>query len=623
MLITKLVEYASQHNLVDDPFFEERAVNWVLTVSQSGSPVGPLMRLGDAKRGQVRTVPKQIGRNSGARPSFATDNARFVLGLTDDDSIDLVYREAFASMMRSALTATGAENIHACAAFYQDPSSVESVAAEARRVGVKKSDLVALSYVGDQGRMLADTDEGRTFWRTFRAAQDGAPSEADMVQCLACGTTGPRAGSSDMMLKLGSVGGNPSGSALVSFDAPSFESFTLPGNANAAMCLSCSQAYTRALNHLLKRDNVRRTRVDEAGIAYVIWSFVDTGGLLEVIEDPPLDDDAWLDALESGTLAIPATPPDTSTAVAILNAADRGPIEIAQADDRLFVLGLRGNGGRAVVVEWFDVVLADARRNLARWFRDLQVQLIFDQYRTTRDANREKERVLTASAGELSRPIPRWTLARATARDFDAISPRLPGALLRAALKGDPLPLTVLQAALDRLRLEENGFGDYLSIARIGLVRCALNRLPNKEREYGPMLDPTNADPAYVCGRLLATLEAAQYQGVGDVGATIIDRFYGRASTAPRLVFGQLMSLLQSHLGAIDNTGARLNLEKEIEAIVALIHNEFPPTLSVEEQGRFAIGYWHQKAHRFAGIRERQATRAAGSASPTTDQENN
>ena len=134
------------------------------------------------------------------------------------------------------------------------------------------------------------------------------------------------------------------------------------------------------------------------------------------------------------------------------------------------------------------------------------------------------------------------------------------------------------------------------------------------------MLDPTATHPAYVCGRLLATLEAVQYQGVGDVGATVIDRFYGRASTAPRLVFGQLVALAQAHLGAINNAGIRINLEKEIEQITGLLEPEFPSSLSVEDQGRFAIGYWHQKAHRMAEIRERREARLIAEAAANAPQ---
>lgn len=126
-----------------------------------------------------------------------------------------------------------------------------------------------------------------------------------------------------------------------------------------------------------------------------------------------------------------------------------------------------------------------------------------------------------------------------------------------------------------------------------------------------PGLDPENDDQAYLCGRLMATLEAVQYAGVGDVGANIVDRFYGKASTAPALVFGPLLTLAQSHLGAIKNDAQRVNLDKEVSGIVAQLGTGFPKTLTLEDQGRFAIGYYHQKAYRFAELERRRDERAA------------
>src|SRR5690606_7002954 len=105
---------------------------------------------------------------------------------------------------------------------------------------------------------------------------------------------------------------------------------------------------------------------------------------------------------------------------------------------------------------------------------------------------------------------------------------------------------------------------------RIGLIRCTLNRRrPAGERPLMPGLDLENDNSAYLCGRLLSTLEAIQYAAVGDVGANIVDRFYGKASTAPALAFGPLLTLAQSHLGGIDNDGQRVNLDRELSQIIA------------------------------------------------------
>ena len=386
---------------------------------------------------------------------------------------------------------------------------------------------------------------------------------------------------------MGVPDGQPSGTSLLSFDKDAFQSLGWDQNKNAPVCAECSLAYTRGLNHLLHRNNVPRTRVDQGGVAFEFW--LDSGSAGDFVEN-------WFEQ------------PDSQEAERLLSAVRTGQLPPGAPDRRLFALGLRGNGGRAVVTDWFDTSLADAYRNLARWFDDLAVQLARDE---------TEKGVTYRHTGDLSRPPRLWALCRATARADDEVSPRTPAELFRAALRGEQLPLSIAGACIRRLPLREksdgpNGFGDFFAPARIGLIRCTLNRRSSGERNLMPGLDPDNNQPAYLCGRLLATLEAIQYAGVGDVGANIVDRFYGKASTAPALVFGPLLTLAQSHLGAIDNDGQRVNLDRELSEIIGRLEPDLPRTLNLEAQGRFAIGYYHQKAHRFAEIRRRRDERAAG-----------
>ena len=116
-------------------------------------------------------------------------------------------------------------------------------------------------------------------------------------------------------------------------------------------------------------------------------------------------------------------------------------------------------------------------------------------------------------------------------------------------------------------------------------------------------LDEGQRSPGYLCGRLLAVLEGVQYAAVGDVGADIVDRFYGRAASAPASAFPILMRLAQSHLRTLkrDKPGLAVTLEREIQQIASGLpaSSSFPAFLPLEEQGRFALGFYHQKAVRF------------------------
>lgn len=582
MLITRLVEYAQKEGLADaDPFFETKPVRWLIVISGGGVFV-QLLKLGDERRGMAYSVPKKVGGNAGGVATFGVDNPRFVLGHMEGTpdhkklSRDL---SAFSDLMaRAAKEKPEAAAFQAAAAFYQSPSELEAARHAATTEGVKDGDRVAVAVASAQNIPLFDSPAGREFWRDYRKTQEAAKPRQEAAPCLACGEPKPPVLTAEKLM--GIPNGQPSGTALVSFDKDAFQSLGWDQNKNAPVCEECSFAYTRGLNHLLDRGNTPRTRVDQGGVAFQFW--LDSGSAGGFIEN-------WFEA------------PDSEEAERILAAARTGQLPAGVPDRRLFALGLRGNGGRAVVTDWFDTSLADAYRNLATWFGDLEVRLARD----------EREKGTTyRHTGELARAPRLWVLCRATARGDDEISPRTPAALFRAALRGERLPLFIAESCIRRLPLD--GFDDFFTPARIGLIRCTLNRRNRGERELMAGLDPENNQPAYLCGRLLATLEAIQYAGVGDVGASIVDRYYGKASTAPALVFGPLLTLAQSHLGAINNDGTRINLDRELSEIIGRLGPNLPKTLDLESQGRFAIGYYHQKAHRFAEIQRRRDERNAG-----------
>jgi len=133
-------------------------------------------------------------------------------------------------------------------------------------------------------------------------------------------------------------------------------------------------------------------------------------------------------------------------------------------------------------------------------------------------------------------------------------------------------------------------------------------------------LDEQNRDPAYLCGRLLAVLDVIQREALGERNATIIDRFFGSASTAPLSVFGRLTRGAQPHLARLrrDKPGAYIALERRMQDILAGI-GAFPRTLSLREQGVFVLGYYHQRAADAEGRRQGAAARRANDSTPENE----
>jgi CRISPR-associated protein Csd1 len=201
------------------------------------------------------------------------------------------------------------------------------------------------------------------------------------------------------------------------------------------------------------------------------------------------------------------------------------------------------------------------------------------------------------------------------------LRPPVPRALLRAALTGAPLPFDLLYEAVRRNRAEQT-----VTQPRAALIKLVLRSVTGATKEDAMVrLNPDNPNPAYLCGRLLAVLEQAQRLAIPGIGATIVSRFFGTASSAPLSVFPRLLRGVQPHLAKLerDRRGAYVALQRRLEEIMGGI-GSFPPTLTLEEQGLFSLGYYHQRAHDRAQAKEARAARdARGNGEDHTEAEEN
>jgi CRISPR-associated protein Csd1 len=117
-----------------------------------------------------------------------------------------------------------------------------------------------------------------------------------------------------------------------------------------------------------------------------------------------------------------------------------------------------------------------------------------------------------------------------------------------------------------------------------------------------------------VYGRLLEVFAQIQYAALGDVNANVVDKFYGTFSAAPAYVYGRLVANAQNHLRKLrgEKPGAAVALERRLADILELLPAAPPPVqFSLRDQGRFALGFYHEKAKRFEQLAERKAEKAA------------
>ena len=112
-------------------------------------------------------------------------------------------------------------------------------------------------------------------------------------------------------------------------------------------------------------------------------------------------------------------------------------------------------------------------------------------------------------------------------------------------------------------------------------------------------------------GTAFATLEKIQEEASPGINATIRDRFYGSASATPVAAFPHLMKLKNHHLSKLENRGRAVNLERMIGEIMDAL-SDFPAHLSQPDQGRFAVGYYHQRQAFFTSSKKIQQSKKKG-----------
>ncbi|MFH1024928.1 MAG: type I-C CRISPR-associated protein Cas8c/Csd1 [Planctomycetota bacterium] len=350
--------------------------------------------------------------------------------------------------------------------------------------------------------------------------------------------------------------------ALVSFNIDSFNSFGKSKNYNSPIGKSTVSAYAAALNHLFSRDSKQRMQVGDAST--VFWAAKS--------EDVGFETDFSAFFGES-----PKDDPDRGTRVVegLFSAVKTGAYADDRSDRRFYVLGLAPNASRIAVRFWIVNTIAAMAGRIAQHFEGLRI------------AHGPKERETLS--------LFRLLVSTAVQGKAENIPPNLGGDTMRAILEGLPYPQTLLQGAIRRIRAERE-----VTYPRAALIKACLNRSsryrnPNGKEELSVALDETNANVGYRLGRLFATLEKIQSESHPGINATIRDKFYSAASSSPVTVFGNLMRLKNHHLNKLDHPGRKIFFEKLMGEIMSAVDaNGFPAHLRLDDQGRFAIGYYHQ-----------------------------
>jgi CRISPR-associated protein Csd1 len=271
----------------------------------------------------------------------------------------------------------------------------------------------------------------------------------------------------------------------------------------------------------------------------------------------------WAEKLED--FASFLTQPDPERVRDLLLSPYAGREQHGVEGDDFYALALSGNPGRVVVRDYLETTVPEVEASLRRWF---EAQRVTDPY------------------GEPGKPLGLFAMAASVYLEPQDMQPRVLVGLLNTALKGQPPPAELLSRAVARNKVE----------GEVTRPRAALTQIVLRYTGRGGKT--MEQQIAYQCGRLLAELEAVQALAVPSAGATLVDKYFGMASTAPASAFGLLLKLSQPHMAKLrrDKPGLAHILQERIEEITTQIGADFPRTLSLRDQGVFALGYYNQRA---------------------------
>lgn len=579
-----LVELAEGLGLTEDPATIERPVPFVIVLRPDGTYVELETRYDD--RGRARPMRAPVlprGRTSQTVAAFLVDGPQYVLGLEKSETTKHAARAvachaSFAALVQEAWTATRDLGVRAVGRFLAE-GNPERVLAAGRGPTRAKAELAPpWSWTGAE--MLAFRLEGDTacvherpavaaWWRARYAAQQGT-----VELCL---ITGERLPCVQLHPPIKRVpGANAAGAPLLTFNAPIVESWGRTQGANAPISEHAANAYARALNWLLERQDAEAHRSgvrlgDDA--VCVWWSRPNTAGmafaraLARILEGPP--------PAPKGT-----APPDVPWAYTT-------SLLPAEGDENLPLYGLIlvGAQGRISVREAWESTVADVKQHFRAWQATL--------------------------GGTDARPISLYALRTSLQRqDKAGPSVALMVRLLRAALLGGPLPRGLFTEALElALHAEEgDGEGGVAQRVRLALLRAALANPAWMEAQEGSvMLDERCNEVPYLLGRLFWLLQSLQYRAIPAPNRGIRQKYFRVAAAQPASTFAHLLTMATHHAKKLGEGS-----DRDISALCARLPVEgLPARLNPLEQSRFLVGYHQQREDWFRRVAEAKARRAA------------
>ena len=509
MILTKLKEYAENRMDLPPKMYVKQNITWYIDLTPQGKFEGfiCLKTKENKKKGIEMEIPYIPKSGKVIRPQLLADKVEYSLGVAKDISDisetekALKYHDAFKALIKRCFDQTQEPILKSITSFL-DSSELEQVKNKlAEEKDFKPSDRLTFRV---DGKIPANAAENwqkiEDFWAkdTSIVLKKKKNENKPEMTCLITGNVTEVEQRMPIKIK-GIIGGQSSGTALVSANNNAFESYGFKNSLTSPISTDAAEKFAKALNSLIANEQ-GQSRIYLGSTVYLFWTREKTGF-------NPL---SFLDKPDPGAVANLLKSPLTSKQSSSLKA------------NQFYGLSLTANNARAVVRDWLETTVPNVESNLKTWF--------------------QRQQIIDVQGAEY-RPLPIYVLAASIYRDAaKEMQPSVPTALMRNALKGDRLPYELLNKLVRRNWVERN-----VSYPRAMLTKLIFSSDLSTQTMMTDM-EQLNLNPdleggdrsAYYCGRLLAVLEAIQRKAIGSVNASLTDRYYGAASSTPANAFSSL-----------------------------------------------------------------------------------
>ena len=569
----------AEQGKVESPGWCKAKVSYGLELDAEGRLIGVIPLKQEEVSGkktilaaQEMKVPEMVTRSSGVSANFLCDNSGYLLGIDRKGKPERAL-QCFQAAKEEHLQILGqchSEAARAVTAFFEtwEPTVAEThdCIQEDKEDILTNSNLVFFY----QGKCVQEDAEIQRAWENHYS--NGEATETNTGICLITGERGEIARIHTPIK--GVPGAQSSGAALVSFNAPSFESYGKEQSFNAPVSTRAMYAYTTALNYLIA-DRAHRNILGDTMIVY--WAGSGEQEYQDIFAnamDPREDTQETLRGvfqnLERGL------------------GVDIEAVGECSMEERFFILGLAPNAARLSVRFFYQDNFGNILNHLKEHYERMKI---------------------VRPAWDTRKYMGVWHMLQETvnqkSKDKSPI-PYMAGAVYRSILSGERYPASLYSALLGRIKAEQGN----VTPGRAAIIKAFI--INNYKEEVTVELNENNQNVAYVLGREFAVLEAIQESANPGINATIRDRYFNSACTTPGAVFPILFRLKNSHIRKISNKGQAVNYEKQLGSLQAKLlvadgqKYAYPKRLNLEDQGMFILGYYHQRQKRFEKTSEEE-----------------